>query len=198
MSYEMDDLTADCYEGTACLINKFDIREESRLMNIEAAITFAKASELEKNGLSGNFDFEHYLSIHKYLFEDIYDWAGEIRKVEMSKKGTRFAKVNEIENLCKNCFERLKDSNFLLGLNFDDFVESIVDFYCVINIIHPFREGNGRVQRIFISQLIRYNGYDIDFSKIDKDELMIFTIQAANGVRDNLIELFSKEIKHVC
>lgn len=56
----------------------------------------------------------------------------------------------------------------------------IVDFYCVTNMLHPFREGNGRTQRIFISQLIRYAGYDIDFSAIDPDELMIATIQSAN------------------
>ena len=61
-------------------------------------------------------------------------------------------------------------------------------------MLHPFREGNGRTQRIFISQLIRYAGYDIDFSVVDPDELMIATIQSANGVRDNLFRLFQQNL----
>ena len=76
----------------------------------------------------------------------------------------------------------------------NDFVENIVDFYCVTNDLHPFREGNGRVQRIFIAQLIRFNGYDIDFNNIDTDELMMATIQAANGVVEGLKGIFSSSI----
>lgn len=195
MGYSVEVETADCYEGTTCLINKFDIKDEEKLANIEAAITFAKASELEKNPIDGQFDFEHYLSIHRFLFEDIYDWAGKLRTVEISKKGTSFAKPEEIEVLCRNCFDRLKRLKCFCGMFTEDFVKNIVDLYCVTNMIHPFREGNGRTQRIFISQLIRYNGYDIDFAEIDPDELMIATIQSASGVQDYLIEIFNKHIK---
>ena len=138
---------------------------------------------------------KHYLAIHRFLFEDIYDWAGELRTVEISKKGTTFANTAELENLCINCFERLKKLNYFKGLEFPEFVENIVDLYCVTNKIHPFREGNGRTQRIFISQLIRYNGYDIDFSKIDTDELMIATLHSASGIRDYLTDIFTKHIK---
>ena len=63
-----------------------------------------------------------------------------------------------------------------------------------INILHPFREGNGRTERIFISQLIRFNGYDIDFSNIDTDYLMFATIQSAQGITDNLVNLFKEKI----
>lgn len=73
-------------------------------------------------------------------------------------------------------------------------MDSIVDFYCVTNMLHPFREGNGRTQRIFITQLIRLNGYNIDFSEIDRDELMIATIQAAQGIEDHLRDIFSEAI----
>lgn len=195
MGYSIEAGTEGCYEGTTCLINKFDIRDEKKLSNIEAAITFAKASELEKTPVKGKFDLKHYLAIHRFLFEDIYDWAGELRTVEISKKGTTFANTAELENLCISCFERLKKLNYFKGLEFPEFVENIVDLYCVTNKIHPFREGNGRTQRIFISQLIRYNGYDIDFSKIDTDELMIATIHSASGIRDYLTDIFTKHIK---
>ena len=63
-----------------------------------------------------------------------------------------------------------------------------------INILHPFREGNGRTERIFISQLIRFNGYDIDFSDIDTDYLMFATTQSAQGITDNLVNLFKENI----
>ncbi len=77
------------------------------------------------------------------------------------------------------------------------FIENIVDFYCTTNILHPFREGNGRTQRAFISQLIRNAGYEINFSKIDTDELMIATIKSANGVTDDLYKIFKENITNI-
>lgn len=194
MSYSIDALTSDCYEGTACLINKFDVKDEGVLKELEATITLTKTTEYFLNPLFHTFDVQHYKSIHKYLFEDIYTWAGEYRTVDMSKKGTNFAKTDKIDNLLSNCFDRLNANNLFQGLNFDDFVDSIVDFYCVTNMIHPFREGNGRTQRVFLTQLINKNGYTIDFSEIDTDELMIATIQAANGVTDYLKDIFKNSI----
>ena len=102
MKYSLDPSSANCYEGTACLINKLDIRDEQKLMEAE-------------------------------LYNDL-------------------------------------------------------------NRIHPFREGNGRVQRIYFAQLIRYYGYEINLSEIDTDELMMATIQASMGVLDGLILFFQNAI----
>ena len=194
MSYSIDSITDDCYEGTTCLVNKFGIKNEKQLSEIEADITFAKTSKLEEIPLKGNFDLEHYKSIHKFLFEDLYSWAGELRKINISKKGTNFANADELEYLCTECFQRPKENNYYRNTDFDYFVENIVDLYCTLNILHPFREGNGRTERIFISQLIRFNGYDIDFSDIDTDYLMFATIQSAQGITDNLVNLFKENI----
>lgn len=194
MAYDINAVTADCYDGTTCLINKLGITDEKQLSEIEADITFAKASELEVNPLDDKFDIEHYKSIHRYLFEDLYDWAGKLRTINISKKGTRFANVEELESLCIKCFDRLKSENFFQNMAFDYFVENIVDLYISLNMLHPFREGNGRTERIFIAQLIRFNGYDIDFSEIDSDYLMIATIQAAQGITDNLTKIFKENI----
>lgn len=196
MSYSIDTLQSDCYEGTSCLINKFDIKDETVLKELETTITLTKITEYSLNPLFNTFDVQHYKEIHKYLFGDIYDWAGEYRTVDMSKKGTAFANADSIENLMSKCFERLNNKNLFQGLNFDDFVENLVDFYCVTNMIHPFREGNGRTQRVFLTQLINENGYDIDFFEIDTDELMIATIQSANGVTDYLKDIFKYAIKN--
>lgn len=194
MGYSIDAISADCYEGTTCLINKFGIMDEHKLAQIEGQIAFAKGSELECHPIQGNFDFAHYKAIHRYLFEDIYEWAGKTRHIDISKKGTRFAKSEEIEQLAAACFERLKNENYFKGQSFDKFIDSITDFYCVTNMLHPFREGNGRTQRIFLAQLIRFAGYNIHFSNIDTDELMTATIHAANGVTTYLKEIFATAI----
>lgn len=194
MGYSINSSTDNCYEGTSCLINKLNIRDEKALARVEAKITFAKSSTLETESISSTFDFEHYKAIHKYLFDELYDWAGQTRSVNLSKKGTSFADVDEIERIADTCFKNLADNDYFRNQEFADFVDDIVDFYCVTNMLHPFREGNGRVQRAFISQLIRFNGYDINFNDIHTDELMIATIQAANGVTDNLKAIFTNAI----
>lgn len=196
MSYSITALTDDYYAGTNCLINKFNIQNEEQLAKIEASITLAKSAELERNFISYSFDFEHYKQIHRYLFEDLYDWAGKVRTVDISKKGTNFTPAENIETVANACFDRLKSHNYFRNVDFEDFVENIVDFYCSTNMLHPFREGNGRTQRIFIAQLIRFCGYDINFSEIDTDELMVATIHSANGITDYLKEIFKIHIKH--
>ena len=195
MSYSINSLTSDCYEGTTCLINKFGVKDESTLLNLETAVTLSKIAEYSLNPLYHSFDVDHYKGIHRFLFEDLYDWAGEYREVNMAKKGTKFAAAESIDDLMNKCFGRLRSMDYYQGLCFDEFIDNVVGFYCVTNIIHPFREGNGRTQRLFLSQLISFNGYTLDFSATDADELIIATIQASNGVTDNLTEYFKKAIK---
>lgn len=182
MSYSIQSITDNCYEGTTCLINKLNIRDEKQLNVIEANITLAKISFLQQNPINGNFDFEHYKAIHKFIFEDLYDWAGIPQTVDISKRATSFVKAENIEELAEACFERLKKSNYFIGTSLDVFVDDITDFYCVTNNLHPFREGNGRTQRVFLSQLALNAGYEMDFSSIDTDVLMLATINATNGV----------------
>ena len=97
MSYQLDPIDADCYPGTTVLINKLDIRDEDKLNDAEALATFINASKLEEHPLEGAFDFAHYKAIHYFLFSDLYDWAGNIRTVNISKKGTDFCPAEEIE-----------------------------------------------------------------------------------------------------
>ncbi|MBQ8636738.1 MAG: Fic family protein [Clostridia bacterium] len=188
MSYSIDSITDDCYEGTFCLINKLNIRDEKQLEVVESHISLAKISILQQKPLSGNFDFEHYKAIHKFIFEDLYDWAGTTRNVNISKKGTSFARAEDIEELACACFNRLKKQNFFKGLDTESFIENITDFYCVTNNLHPFREGNGRTQRVFLSQLSLNAGYEMNFANMDTDKLMIATIHSANGVDTYLKE----------
>lgn len=129
MAYSIDSISDNCYEGTSCLINKLNIRDEEKLSFVESQITIHKTAELANIKNFGNFDFFHYKAIHKYLFNELYDWAGEIRTVNISKKGTNFVDVNDIETVASACFKRLQDKNYFKNQDFYAFVEDIVDFY---------------------------------------------------------------------
>lgn len=104
MGYSLNASADNCYEGTTCLINKFDIRDEKLLAETEADITFMKSVMLDNNPIKGCFNFEHYKAIHRFLFCDIYDWAGEVRTVNISKEGTAFVEADSIERIASACF----------------------------------------------------------------------------------------------
>ena len=193
MAYSITSITDDCYPGTTCLINKLDIRDEAMLANAEASIVLAKASFLDQHPINGGYDFEHYKEIHYYLFCDLYDWAGEIRKVDVSKKGTSFVPAAEIAVCAAACFEHLSGFS-AIGLSKHELAAEVADFYNTVNMLHPFREGNGRTQRIFFKQWIQHLGYTLDLTDIDTDEFMIASIQAAHGVMDTLVDFFEKSI----
>lgn len=193
MAYSITSITDDCYPGTTCLINKLDIHDEAMLANAEASIVLAKASFLDQHPINGGYDFEHYKQIHYYLFCDLYDWAGEIRKVNVSKKGTSFVPADEIAVCAAACFER--SSGFsAIGLSKHELAAEVADFYSTVNMLHPFREGNGRTQRIFFKQWVQHLGYTLDLTNVDADGFMIATIQAAHGVMDTLIDFFERSI----
>ena len=193
MAYSLNPSSDNCYEGTTCLVNKLGIRDEKKLSEIEAQITFAKAVMLEETPIDDDFGFEHFKKIHDFLLCDLYEWAGQVRTVNISKKRTKFLDAASVESIGTKCFAKVREGYFE-NLPFDEFVKRIAEFYNDVNYIHPFREGNGRTQRIYFTQLIRHYGYDINFADVDTDELMIATIQASSGVMDFLVEFFENSI----
>ena len=168
------------------LVNKLNIQDGQKLAQVEADITKLRIAQWEIQPLMDTFDFEHYKAVHRYLFGDLYDWAGQVRTVNLAKKGTLFCSAEKIEERGRLIFDRLQRLNYLKGMKHGDFVEELTDFYCSTNELHPFREGNGRTQRVFLSQLARNAGYALNFSEVDGDLLMIATIQSAQGVIDLL------------
>lgn len=155
--------TESCYDGTTCLINKFNIKDEKELEKIESSITFAKLSLLEHEPIEGNFDFEYYKQIHYFVFCDLFEWAGQIRTIDLSKKKTSFVVAGDIDKLSNAIFDRIINEIISKELSFKEFVNEISDSYHSVNMLHPFREGNGRTQRIYFTLLVRHCGYDIDF-----------------------------------
>ena len=149
MSYSIDSATDSCYPGTTCLVNKLGIRDERTLAETEAAVVLGKASLLDQQPIPGGFDFGYYKRVHQFLFCDLYDWAGQIRTINISKKGTAFVPAVEIEPCADACFKRLAGFSGE-RLSHRELAEEIADFYHTVNMLHPFREGNGRAQRAFL------------------------------------------------
>lgn len=195
MSYSLDPIQDGCYEDTAVLINKFGIKDDKRLAAIEQSVTSMLIAKASIEIPFENVDFNYYKNLHKYVFSDIYDWAGTVRKVDMSKKGTNFCSADKIEELGTRIFERLKQNEYLKIFSDDKFIIEFTNLYCDLNILHPFREGNGRIQRLFLSMLVSSLGKRLDFSEIDADELMIATIRSVSGDVFMLQDIFRELIK---
>lgn len=182
--YEYDYDPYYCYENTDVLKNKLNIRDPEAFFDAEREISALKVASALKDEIKGDFDVAHLKKIHKFLFEDIFEWAGEFRKVNISK-GVPFANYEHIDKYLSDKLQELKDENFLKNCrNKTEIGKRLAYYLGEINAVHPFREGNGRTQRMFIEYLSRLNGYEIDFTKINKDDMVDASIESFYG--DNL------------
>lgn len=157
------------YPGTNVLKNKFNLRDEGALREAEYQATYNRTAALEGNPIKGNFDMAHLRACHKHLFQDVYEWAGKLRTVNISKGESRFASAEFLDSAMKDLHKRLKADHFLRGLEKKAFVDKFTDFYSDMNALHPFREGNGRATREFMKQLAHEAGYRFDIVKISHD-----------------------------
>lgn len=167
-----------CYEDSNVLINKLDIHNTKDLQYYEAKITAAKSLGLRQQGITGNFDKEHYLSIHRYLFEDIYPFAGNLRQENISKGEFRFAQWEYIEQELERLLEELKKEKYLEGLDKEQLAKRLAYYLSELNVLHPFREGNGRTNREFIRQLALKNGYNLNLKKVDARKTLEASVES--------------------
>ena len=158
------------YQGSGVLTNLPAIRDARVLATFEHEQTYARTIELSKTPPPANFDFEHLKSIHGHLFQDVYAWAGQIRTTDLSKGKTTFERVQNIAAAGKRIGNRLHEQNNFQGLDKRQFVERISSLYADLNALHPFREGNGRTTREFISQVARAAGYELDQTRIENNQ----------------------------
>ena len=146
--------------------NKLGIKNSSDLAREEEKISKKKAMELFENDIFDTMEvgkFSSLKAIHKYLFEDIYDFAGEIRKVNLAKGNFRFAPLMYLEVALEN-IDKMPQSTF----------EEIVEKYVEMNVAHPFREGNGRSTRIWLDLILKREiGQVVDWSKVEKEDYLL-------------------------
>ena len=169
------------YPGTTVLRNKAGIQDQTALDASEADATAVRMLELLEQPLEGRFDFAHLCAIHRHLFQDVYEWAGEIRTVDISRDTSRFANMALIERYLGGVLGRLPAENWLRGLQPEPFVARLAHYMGEINATHPFREGNGRTQRVFCALLAEQAGYFIDFESVDQAQMYRVMIANFNG-----------------
>ena len=175
------------YPDTQVLKNKFDERNALMLQKLERRLSMLGALELRLKTFE-KFDFDTLKYIHKGMFGSIYTWAGEIRTVDIAKGNSFFCPAFNIEAYANDIFTNLQRNKYLRGLDFTDFCRQAADLLGDLNALHPFREGNGRTQRIYIEQLCQNNGrFEIDFTEATKEEMISASIQSAN-VSNELME----------
>ena len=161
-----------CYKGSNVLINKLNIHDNKILKQAEEKIVAAKLFILRQNTMIKYFDVNHFKGIHKFLFEDIYPFAGKFRTENIAKGFFSFAEWEFIEDELSNLLKKLNESNNLKNLKRDEFVKAIAYYLSELNVLHPFREGNGRTIREFIRELCYVNDYLFDLQKIEPKDFL--------------------------
>ena len=189
-----DASSENCYPDTTILINKLNIKNEKTLQETERILATQRQLELQDRLVFDIVNFEFYKSLHGYIFQDIYEWAGQTRSINISKKGTSFCPVDNINSVGNAIFNKLNEKQLYKHMPFEQMIDEATDLYDTLNILHPFREGNGRTERLFFSELMKHIGYEIDFNKCDRDLLMISTIYAAQGNKLLLRDFFESNI----
>ena len=170
----------NCYKDTNTLVNKLNIHDNEKLSTIERKLVLLKLYELRQNTRIGNFDIYHFLSIHTFLFEDIYPFAGKIRSEDIAKDNFRFAKWEYIEDQLNELFNNLAKED-LHSLSKEDLAKKLAFYMSELNVLHPFREGNGRTIREFIRQLAYVNGYNFEIKKAIPQEMLLACIESVSN-----------------
>lgn len=161
MSGNVDPYT---YPETNVLRNRLGIGDARKLDRIERRLVGDRIAE----GVPvGSFDLSHLCAIHRHLFQDVYDWAGELRTVEIFKGGSQFQFRQYIPTGMADVHRRLTRAGFLKGLPATEFAREAGIIIGDINYIHPFREGNGRTQAQYLKQLAAQAGHALDLRRID-------------------------------
>jgi cell filamentation protein len=157
-----------CWPGTRCLRNSLGLRDPDQLGRAEHEIVGIRLAALTASTVPGAYDTAHLLRFHRLLFQDVYDWAGQVRIGNISKGNVPFCEARQIVRRMDQLFGELAARQFLVNLDRESFVVSFAAFYGELNSIHPFREGNGRTQRALLRQLAAHAGWSVNWESLDR------------------------------
>ena len=179
-----------CYPGSHVLRNKLNITSAEALAEAEREITSIRIAVAKLKPLRGQFDLKHLQKIHKSVFGDIYPWAGKLRHVNISK-GNQFCLAMNLETYADNLFRNLERERYLIGC-MESVPHRLAWYLSEINVLHPFREGNGRVQRLFIEYLAAVAGYRVDFSDVSPREMIVASADSFACEYGSIYEMFDR------
>lgn len=188
-SYEWD--IRYCYENTNVLRNKLNITDSDALRMAEREIAAIRILEAERTPIRGKLDFQHLCDIHRYIFGDVYEWAGKLRTVNISK-GNPFCNCDVLDVYGAELFGKLKMERYLLGTPQERITERLAHYLSEINVLHPFREGNGRTQRMFIEYLALVAGYRVDFTDVTATEMIEASVCAFDCDETAMCSIFKR------
>ena len=187
-----DDRDPYLYPGLNVMRNRLGIHQVERLAQAAYELTALRAATIElgpaKRGLP------HLCAIHRQLYQDVFDWAGYLREVDIYQGDTRFCHFAYIEKEGNALMQELEVENWLQGLEKEAFTERLAHYYCEINVLHPFRIGNGIAQRIFFEQLAIHAGFSLDWRGIKPDAWSAANQSGAMGDLSALTKIFSKVV----
>ncbi len=169
------------YPGTTVLRNLAGLEDADRLSEREAQVSTLRLAQLAALRIEGAYDLTHLQEFHRFVFQDIYPWAGGLRSVPLAKPGSMFALPEHIENYMSDVLSQLAGENHLRGLPRDPFAERLTHYYAEINAVHPFREGNGRAQRAFLRQLAQDANHTLTWERLDPGVLVYASRQSFKG-----------------
>lgn len=165
------------YPDSQLLRNIPDIRNAAALEQFEHRATALRLEEMIAALATAPINLETWQTMHRILFQDVYPWAGQIRTVQLAKGGTVFAMPERIEAEARPIFDRLGRENFA-RLKRDPLITKLAGSFGELNVLHPFREGNGRTQKLLFDEIVRRCGYAIHWEKMDVDALLQAVIAA--------------------
>lgn len=163
---------------TGVLRNKFGLTDQKSLDQFERRMSTQRAAEAVP---AGAFDLRHLRAIHRHLFQDVYDWAGEVRTVEIAKDGTQFMPLRFMSTGFADIHQRLVARRFLVGLGLEEFCHEAAVIIGDVNHVHPFREGNGRTQLLYLQQLARGAGFALNLRGLSGADWIAACAQAHLG-----------------
>lgn len=167
-----------CYPNSTVLRNVSGLRSAAALERFEIAMTTQRADEpLPAGRLSGR----HYRAIHHHLFQDVYTWAGKYRRVRIAKDDSMFCYPEHIAREMSALFVGLRTDRYLRDLQKERFAKEAALFLADLNAIHPFRDGNGRTQLIFMASVAHQAGHPLDLGRLRPGAFLSAMIESFHG-----------------
>jgi cell filamentation protein len=179
------------YPGTRVLRNNLELRDPQELSQAEANIAGLALVVLADEPLLGDYDLSHWQAFHRRIFGALYQWAGDLRTVQIAKPNAFYARPEHIVGYAQGIFAELAREDHLKGLDRAAFLERLTHYHAEMYAVHPFREGNTRSLRAFLRQLAGEADRRIAWEHLDHEQSFAANVRSLNGQNDQLWTLLA-------